>query len=90
MTDAEMDAIYDRIDSLLWQCHHNGMNFKPIDDILRGIDVENSGVDLLLTYLILSRPAASHLKYRKEFWKRVKKRIKALDRDWRELIGGLK
>ncbi len=66
--DSELDKVYDNIDALL-----SSSNFEQCNSLLRGLNVNETGTDLLLGYLTATFPAKSRLPYRDTFYQNVEK-----------------
>lgn len=98
----ELNRILEMMHEMCWECdeketkEHCPSNhgktagqWNRMDDVLKGVDVENTSITLLLAYLTTSAWVKKHLSYREEFYKKVEEKLK--DHPEREgLLDGLK
>jgi hypothetical protein len=84
LTDDQIDAIYRSVNDLLFA----GL-LDIVDAILKGSDPDKMGVDKILSLLVTTRPTASQLPSRPEFFRKCWKAVEARDRDVKKLLTGL-
>jgi DNA repair exonuclease SbcCD ATPase subunit len=83
-TDAALDLIYDRIDTLLVKG-----KFEEVDSVLRDADPKRLSVDILLGLLTSTLPARTKLSTRAKFFAEVEREIRRRDQ-WEDgLLTGL-
>lgn len=71
-SDKILDDIFDKIDDLCWKG-----SWKEINDILSGLDVNNTHIDVLLAYATTTSCVRHHLPFRIDFIEKVRKVIVA-------------
>jgi len=82
-----LDSLYDRIDDLLIEGE-----FRQVDDELLGINISETSSVILLGYLTITLYASQSLQYRKEFFEKVKDKLKtqkSTQYNYEDLLRGL-
>lgn len=81
--EGELDKIFNSIDDLLLK-----HEFRKVNEMLKGIVVENTPTVSLITYLTATHPAKDKLEYRPEFYDKVKQTIQSRTKDYQALLRG--
>ena len=80
-----LDIVYRSLDNTL-----RLGNFRVLDEFIRKLKPEELSIDMIISVLVLSRPASDEIKSREDFFERAWKSVESRKRNARELLGGLR
>ncbi len=72
--DKEIDRIFELVDNLCWECHEK-KDWRELDQLLMDVDVKNTKVVHLLSWLTITGCVKSKLPFREMFFELVREKI---------------